>query len=64
MFPIELTCLTLVSLDVSNNRISSLPLEIRQMATLVELNLENNPMTSPPASVSLLFVFLGEIKLR
>lgn len=50
----ELTCLTLVSLDVSNNRISSLPLEIRQMSTLVEINLENNPMTSPPASVSIL----------
>lgn len=51
-FVTELTCLTLVSLDVSNNRISSLPLEIRQMGTLVELNLENNPLTSPPASVS------------
>ncbi|XP_036329091.1 leucine-rich repeat and calponin homology domain-containing protein-like [Rhagoletis pomonella] len=47
----ELTCLTLESLDVSNNRIASLPLEIRQMTALVELNLENNPLTSPPASL-------------
>ncbi|EDW53735.1 GM13242 [Drosophila sechellia] len=41
--PRKLTCLSLISLDVSNNKIASLPLEIQ---------LENKPLTSPPASAT------------
>lgn len=49
--PREVTYLSLVALDISNNRIASLPVELRIMTTLVALDLENNPLTSPPASV-------------
>lgn len=50
--PREVTYLYLVSLDISNNRIASLPVELRTMTSLVNLELDNNPLTSPPASVS------------
>lgn len=50
---IELTYLQLVSLDISCNRIATLPVELRLMTSLVDLELVNNPLTSPPASVSL-----------
>lgn len=43
--------LNLVSLDLSCNRISSLPLEIRFMTDLIDLNLTDNPLTSPPAQL-------------
>lgn len=49
--PREVTYLSLVALDISNNRIASLPVELRIMTTLVSLELDNNPLTSPPASV-------------
>lgn len=48
----EVTCLQLVSLDISCNRIATLPVELRLMTSLVTLELENNPLTSPPASVN------------
>jgi hypothetical protein len=40
-----------VSLDVSCNKIASLPLEMRLMSSLVELDLADNPLTSPPAQL-------------
>lgn len=55
---LEVTCLQLVSLDISCNRIATLPVELRLMTSLVNLELENNPLTSPPASVNLIKLFL------
>ena len=49
---LEITCLRLVKLDISGNRISTLPVELRTMTTLVDLNLSHNPLTSPPSYVS------------
>lgn len=48
----DVTCLNLVSLDISCNRIATLPVELRLMTNLVSLELDSNPLTSPPASVS------------
>lgn len=47
-----MTSLSLVTLDISGNRIAVLPVELRNMTSLVTLELENNPLTTPPASVS------------
>ena len=52
----EVTCLNLVTLDISGNRIATLPVELRNMTSLVNLELENNPLTTPPASVSISFI--------
>jgi hypothetical protein len=41
----------LTFLDLSGNRISSLPVELRFMTTVIELNLGENPLTCPPANV-------------
>ncbi|XP_020286310.1 leucine-rich repeat and calponin homology domain-containing protein 1 isoform X2 [Pseudomyrmex gracilis] len=49
--PIELTYLKLVKLDISGNRISVLPNEMRKMKSLVDFRLSDNPLTSPPASL-------------
>lgn len=49
--PRELTSLSLVTLDVSSNKIASLPVELRLMTSLVDLNLADNPLTSPPAQL-------------
>ncbi|XP_053971444.1 leucine-rich repeat and calponin homology domain-containing protein isoform X2 [Hylaeus volcanicus] len=49
--PIELTYLRLVKLDISGNRISVLPNEMRKMKSLVDFRLSDNPLTSPPASL-------------
>ncbi|CAK9799630.1 DISP complex protein LRCH3 [Anthophora plagiata] len=49
--PIELTYLRLVKLDISGNRISVLPNEMRTMKSLVDFRLSDNPLTSPPASL-------------
>lgn len=43
--------LKLVTLDISLNRISSLPVELRFMVSLVDLCVEHNALTSPPAHV-------------
>lgn len=51
-FCAELTYLRLVKLDISGNRISVLPNEMRKMKSLVDFRLSDNPLTSPPASVS------------
>ena len=50
--------LKLVALDISLNRISILPVELRFMVSLVELCVEDNPLTSPPAHVSRFFISL------
>lgn len=42
----------MIDLDCSHNRLTHLPLELREMISLVELNVEQNPLESPPASVS------------
>lgn len=52
LFRSDVTCLNLVSLDISCNRIATLPVELRLMTNLVSLHLDSNPLTSPPASVS------------
>lgn len=49
---LEIVYLRLVKLDISENRISTLPVELRTMTTLVDLNLSHNPLTSPPSYVS------------
>ncbi|KAJ8939671.1 hypothetical protein NQ318_016615, partial [Aromia moschata] len=48
---VELTCLKLVRLDLRANRISTLPIEIRDMTNLIDLLVDDNPLTSPPASL-------------
>lgn len=53
----ELTYLRLVKLDVSGNRISVLPNELRKMKSLIDLKLMENPLTSPPAAVRLLRIY-------
>lgn len=55
MFTAELTYLRLVKLDISGNRISVLPNELRKMKSLVDLKLSDNPLTSPPAAVIICF---------
>ncbi|CAF4614204.1 unnamed protein product [Rotaria socialis] len=50
-FHLELCNLKLIHFDCSFNRITRLPLNLREMASLIELNVENNPLESPPASV-------------
>ncbi len=52
MFLPELSYLQLSLLDLSANRISSLPVEIRFMTSVVRLNLGENPLSCPPANVS------------
>ncbi|XP_058789032.1 leucine-rich repeat and calponin homology domain-containing protein isoform X2 [Phymastichus coffea] len=49
--PIELTYLKLITFDISGNRISVLPNELRKMKSLVDFKLSNNPLTSPPAAL-------------
>lgn len=51
-FDTELMFLKLVTLDISLNRISVLPVELRFMVSLVNLCVEHNPLTTPPAHVS------------
>lgn len=57
----DVTYLQLVSLDISCNRIATLPVELRLMTSLVNLELENNPLTSPPASVNLLKLYTSKV---
>lgn len=47
----ELTYLKLTMLDMSENRISTLPVELRQMTSLEQLKLNGNPLVAPPATV-------------
>ena len=39
-------------MDLSANRITTLPVELRFMNSVVELNLGENPLSCPPANVS------------
>lgn len=48
----EVTYLKLLHMDLSENRIATLPVELRTMNSLVSLELSHNPLVSPPASVS------------
>ena len=50
LFP-ELCFLRLVLLDLSGNKITQLPTELRFMSTLVNLLLDANPLQHPPANV-------------
>lgn len=59
VFFIDVTSLQLVSLDISGNRISVLPVELRNMSSLVTLELTHNPLTTPPASVSTYLVSMS-----
>lgn len=63
-FHVELTYLRLVKLDISGNRISVLPNEIRKMKGLVDFRLSDNPLTSPPASVSIRKRFISSFPLK
>ena len=47
----EISYLQLTTLDLSGNRIASLPVELRFMTSVVNLNLGENPLTCPPANV-------------
>ena len=47
----EISYLQLTFLDLSGNRITVLPVELRFMTTVVHLNLEENPLSCPPANV-------------
>ena len=49
---VEISFLRLVHMDLSANRISTLPVELRFMISVVDLNLGENPLTCPPANVS------------
>ncbi|CRL01012.1 CLUMA_CG014423, isoform B [Clunio marinus] len=49
--PREFSNLRLISLDISCNKIASLPVELRLMTSLVDLELSDNPLTSPPAQI-------------
>ena len=49
----EISFLRLVHMDLSANRITTLPVELRFMNSVVELSLGENPLSCPPANVSL-----------
>ncbi|XP_026468444.1 leucine-rich repeat and calponin homology domain-containing protein 3-like [Ctenocephalides felis] len=49
--PLEVVNLKLVSLNLSSNRISMLPVEMRLMENLIELDISHNPLTVPPANL-------------
>lgn len=51
LFLPELSFLKLIHLDLSANRISVLPVELRFITSLVELSVGENPLTCPPANV-------------
>ena len=48
----EISFLRLIHMDLSANRITTLPVELRFMNSVVELNLGENPLSCPPANVS------------
>lgn len=50
--------LSLRKLDISSNRISQIPHDMRKMDSLTELSLENNPLTCPPAHVGWILLIL------
>lgn len=69
LYLLEITNLLLVSLDISCNKISALPVELRSMSSLVDLELCNNPLSSPPASLCVrglvhVFKYLETVALK
>lgn len=57
MFPVSELCkLQLRHLDLSQNKISHVPVELRRMDSLVDLNLHYNPLICPPAHVCSSFI--------
>ena len=48
----EISFLRLVQMDLSANRITTLPVELRFMSSVVDLSLGENPLSCPPANVS------------
>jgi Leucine-rich repeat (LRR) protein len=59
----ELMFLRLVTLDISMNRISAIPVELRFMVSLVDLCVDHNPLTSPPTHVCIDYYLSGILKL-
>ncbi len=51
----EISKLKLTELDLSGNKISHIPNDLRMIDTLDTIKLENNPLLSPPANVSIQF---------
>ena len=49
---LELCALKLINFDCSSNRLTRLPLNLREMNSLIELNVDHNPLEIPPANVS------------
>lgn len=57
-FVTELTYLKLTRLDISRNRIASLPVELKNMSNSLEiLRLTDNPLMAPPAVVCYPVIF-------
>ena len=52
MFFPEISFLRLIHMDLSANRITTLPVELRFMNSVVDLSLGENPLSCPPANVS------------
>ena len=52
---LEISFLRLIHMDLSANRITSLPVELRFMNSVVNLSLGENPLSCPPANVSNIF---------
>jgi hypothetical protein len=48
---LELCALKLINFDCSYNRITRLPLNLREMTSLIELNIDHNPLEVPPAPI-------------
>lgn len=61
----ELTYLRLTRLDMSRNRIASLPIELKNMSPTLEiLRLADNPLMAPPAVVSVKVYPRHRIRLK
>ena len=52
IFFLEISFLRLIHMDLSANRITTLPVELRFMNSVVDLSLGENPLSCPPANVS------------
>ena len=53
IFFLEISFLRLIHMDLSANRITTLPVELRFMISVVDLSLGENPLSCPPANVSI-----------
>lgn len=55
---LEITYIKLARLNVSLNRIASLPVELRLMSSLENLDVTNNPLVSPPTAVRIIITIV------